>query len=43
MYASVRCQALVGGDSLELFDVDLGERQWILKPEGQVQAAIEVE
>ena len=41
--ASARCQALVGGDSLELFDVDLGERQWILKPEGQVQAAIEVE
>eukprot|EP00434_Breviolum_minutum_P036205 symbB.v1.2.032075.t1/scaffold3801.1/size50132/2 len=35
-----RCQALVGGDSLELFDVDLGERQWILKPEGQVQVMV---
>ena len=32
-----RCQVLVAGDSLELFDIDLGERQWLVKLTGCIQ------
>lgn len=31
------CQVLVAGDSLELFDIDLGEQKWAVKPDGHVQ------
>ena len=30
---------LVAGDSLELFDIDLGEQKWAVKPDCHVQAS----
>lgn len=32
-----RCQLLAAGDALELFDIDLGQRLWCLRPHGQVK------
>jgi len=31
---------LVAGDSLELFDIDLGEQKWAVKPDGHVQVTV---
>ena len=35
-----RCQVLVAGDSLELFDIDLGEQKWAVKPDCHVQVTV---
>lgn len=35
-----RCQVLVAGDSLELFDIDLGEQKWAVQPDGHVQVTV---
>ena len=40
MMSRSRCQVLVAGDSLELFDIDLGEQKWAVQPDGHVQVTV---